>query len=144
MGAGVVSTAFLNDAVLESRTVQRLNLPGLGNRFGDAVYRLVIPMGAASLINKFGPRSFRAFARGLMLGGFVNSLSAMIGFVSTKMNPTGMYFADLYANNGGRTSAVGLTPGYSGLNASLSRQNSMSGIFDSESAFPSDGWSKAM
>ena len=144
MAAGAVATPFVNDAILNNSTVRGFNLPGIDNKFGNAVYRLLIPMGASAVLKKYGGASVAPFAKGLALGGLINSIATMVGAIKVDgVAGTGQYFPALFANGGGQSRAlapVGGTPGYSASSA-FSKVNGASGAFDGERAFPSDGWS---
>jgi len=152
MAAGAVATPFVNDAILNNSTVRGFNLPGIDNKWGNAIYRLLIPMGASAVLKKYGGSSVAPFAKGLALGGLINAISTMAGSIKVdvvldEVLGTGQYFPALFANGGrsrgGRSRAlapVGGTPGYSASSA-FSKVKGASGPFDGERAFPSDGWS---
>jgi hypothetical protein len=117
MAAGGVASKYINDAVLQSTLGAKL--PGAGKQAADAVYRLLIPIGASALVRKFGGASANAFGRGLVIGGLINSITVLVGFArATAIDGTGQYFPALYSGNARRNprralSPVGATPGYS-------------------------------
>lgn len=136
LAGGAVGAGFLNNLILNSDVVKGWNLPGRGTAIGDAAYRLLIPVGGAFALRRFGGRQFDSLAKGLIIGGLTNAISEAVDYMRTSVAGTGEYFPSLYqSRTPSRALPVSATPGYSASNLFA-----MNGIYDGERAFKTDAW----